>query len=69
MAKARAFIMGRDYVVPEDISTVFPDVGSHRLLLSSKARLAERSSVDLLAEILEKTASPVAGSSGRGSRR
>ena len=69
MAKARAFVMGRDYVVPEDVSYVFPEVGSHRLLLSSKARLAERSAADLLAEILEKTAAPVSGSSGRGSRR
>ena len=69
MAKARAFVSGRDYVIPEDVSTVFADVGSHRLLLSSKARLAERSAADLLAELLEKTPAPVTGSSGRSSRR
>lgn len=37
MAKSAAFICGRDYVIPEDVSLVFRDVVTHRLLLSPRA--------------------------------
>jgi len=38
MAKARAFVHGRDYVLPEDVSAVFSDVCAHRVILSQTAR-------------------------------
>ena len=38
MAKAMAVLSGRDYVTPEDISSVFFDVLGHRVKLSTKAR-------------------------------
>lgn len=41
MAKARAFVMGRDYVLPEDVAAIFPDVCCHRLVMSTKARMME----------------------------
>ena len=34
MAKSRAFMHGRDYVLPEDVQSVFIDVCAHRLFLS-----------------------------------
>ena len=37
MAKAAALVRGRDYVNPEDVELVFPDVVPHRLLLSPRA--------------------------------
>ena len=37
MAKAAALVLGRDYVNPEDVSLVFADVISHRLILSPRA--------------------------------
>lgn len=38
MAKAMAVLSGRDYVTPEDISSVFFDVLGHRVKLGTKAR-------------------------------
>ena len=38
MAKAAALMCGRDYVNPEDVSAVFPDVVGHRLILSPRAQ-------------------------------
>lgn len=58
MAKAAAFIQGRDYVVPSDIKTVFPAVAGHRILLSAKARVAKTGISDLLLEILEQVPVP-----------
>lgn len=37
-ASARALIMGRDHVTPEDVVTLLPDVLRHRIHLSAKAR-------------------------------
>lgn len=39
LARAYAFIKGRDYVIPDDIAAVFLDAASHRLILSPKARV------------------------------
>jgi len=36
-ARARAWLEGRDYVGPEDIQDVAPDVLRHRLVLSFEA--------------------------------
>ena len=37
MAKAYAYLNGRDFVIPEDVAAVFPDVCCHRLVLTTKA--------------------------------
>lgn len=50
-AKASAFVAGRDFVLPEDVTALLESVWAHRLLLSSKARLDERSVQDILTEI------------------
>lgn len=36
-AKARAFLAGRDYVLPEDVAALAPDVLSHRTILTWRA--------------------------------
>ena len=59
MAKAHAFLAGRDFVVPEDIAAVFPDVCAHRLILSAKARMMEEKAENILAEILKSVDMPV----------
>lgn len=59
MAKAYAYLHGRDFVMPEDVATVFPDVCAHRLVLSSKARMLEESPKSILREILKNTDMPV----------
>lgn len=58
MAKAHAFIEGRDYVVPEDVKGVFPDVSRHRVILSSKSLMSELTKEEILEEILSTTAEP-----------
>lgn len=57
-AKSHAFLEGRDYVVPEDVESVFTDVCAHRLVLEAKARLHELSSEEILGVILKETAKP-----------
>lgn len=63
MAKAYAYVNGREFVVPEDIAAIFSDVCAHRLLLSPKARLANQSAEDILTEILKEVKMPVTGES------
>lgn len=58
MAKAVAFLNGRDYVVPEDVQAVFAQVIEHRLLLAPEAEAKEISANKLLQEILRKTSAP-----------
>ena len=57
-AKAAAFLAGRDYVTPDDVAAVFPDVCAHRLILDAKARLHEVSAEQILGDILAATAQP-----------
>ena len=59
MAKARAFIEGRDFLIPEDVAEIFPDVCGHRLVLGSKARLMETDEYGVLAEVLAGVEMPV----------
>jgi MoxR-like ATPase len=53
LAKAVAPLRGRDYVVPGDVREVFPHAVSHRILLSPRAQARNKSSEQLLREILE----------------
>ena len=59
MAKAYAYLNGRDFVMPEDVAAIFPDVCAHRLMLNSKARMMEEKPESILAEILKTTDMPV----------
>lgn len=61
MAKARAFVKGRDYVVPEDIQAVFLDVVGHRLILSPRARAARISMKQLVQDIMKLVSAPRIG--------
>ncbi|MEO8752739.1 MAG: MoxR family ATPase, partial [Casimicrobiaceae bacterium] len=46
-AKALAFLRGRNYVLPEDVTDLVPDVMRHRLVLSYEA-LADGQTPDML---------------------
>ena len=59
MAKAYAFVHGRDYVIPEDVAAIFPDVCCHRLVLATKARMMEERPETLVQAILEAVRMPV----------
>ena len=58
MAKAWAYLNGRDYVLPEDVVTVFPDIARHRIVLNTKARVAHVSEESVLEEILSQVQQP-----------
>ena len=57
-AKANAYLEGRDYVTPDDVWDVFPDVCAHRLVLSSKARLHEMTAEQITDNILQDVKKP-----------
>ena len=65
MAKAYAFVNGRDYVVPEDVAAIFPDVAAHRLMLNAKARMMELDAQQLAGEILKNVPMPAVRSGGK----
>jgi MoxR-like ATPase len=53
-AKALAFFNQRDYVLPEDIKEVAPDVLNHRLILNYEAEADNVSTRQIVAELLNK---------------
>ena len=58
MAKATAFMNGRDYVIPDDVKTVFAGTVAHRLLLTSDAQGEEIQAEQLLTALLSQVPSP-----------
>ena len=58
MAKAHAYLDGRDYVTGEDVQAVFCDVCAHRVILSQEARLGAKSTQDVLQELLHRVDVP-----------
>ena len=57
-ARALAFLRGRDYALPEDVTALVPDVLRHRLVLSYEA-LAEGLSPDqLIQRIMQQVRAP-----------
>ncbi|CAI8851547.1 AAA family ATPase [Methylocaldum szegediense] len=57
-ARARAWLHGRDYVTPEDIQSIAPDVLRHRLILSYEAEAEGVSSDRVIQELLRRVAVP-----------
>lgn len=53
-AKAWAYLQGREYVLPEDIKEIAPDVLSHRLLLNYEAQADNISGKQIVQKILDK---------------
>ena len=53
-AKANAFFDGRDYVLPEDVKDVAPDVMNHRIILNYEAQADEITTRDIIESILQK---------------
>ena len=52
-AKAHAFLAGRNYVLPEDVKSIAPDVLNHRLILSYEAEAEEINSLACIQQILK----------------
>ena len=57
-AQAKAYIESRDYVIPDDIIQMIEPVLSHRLVLTSEAKMSKKSSYKVLGEIIGRTKVP-----------
>lgn len=55
-AKALAYLEGRDYVLPEDIKELAPDIMNHRLLLNYEAEADNVKTTSIIDSILRKVA-------------
>lgn len=58
-AKAKAFLSGRNYVIPDDVKEMVIPVFSHRLILSPEAKIERKSIDSILKEILNSIFVPV----------
>lgn len=54
VSKAAAFIKSRDYVLPEDVADIALDVLSHRVILSSNARVKGITAKDIILDCVNK---------------
>lgn len=57
-ARAHAWLMGRDYVTPEDVQAIAIDCLRHRLMLSYEAVAEEVTPPQVIAELLKNVALP-----------
>jgi MoxR-like ATPase len=57
-ARALAFLRGRGYVLPEDVTDLVPDVLRHRLVLSYEALSDERSPDELVTRLMQAVPAP-----------
>ena len=61
MAKADAFMHGREFVLPEDVENIFADVVCHRFVLNSKAKLEHVGERQIAKDILRRISAPRVG--------
>jgi MoxR-like ATPase len=57
-ARAHAWLAGRDFVTPEDIQVVAPDVLRHRVILSYEAEAEGVTPDRLVQELIDRIAVP-----------
>jgi MoxR-like ATPase len=58
MARATAFMGGRDFVSPADVKYIAPDVLHHRVVRTIRAEVEGVSSDEVVAEVLRRTPIP-----------
>lgn len=61
IAQAYAFMHRRNYVLPEDVASVYRPAIAHRLILRQEAKLDRVTADDVLTEILRRTEAPYKG--------
>ena len=59
IAQALSLFEGRDFVTPETIQDIAPDVIAHRLVMSSEAKFGGQDGRAIVKDILETTPAPV----------
>ena len=58
LAKARAYLAGRNYVAPQDIQALYADVCGHRIILTPRAKIKKRAPAEILGEIMKTVHTP-----------
>ena len=58
-SQARAAVLGRDYVLPDDIKALTPTVLTHRIHISPQTRLRGRTPAEVLEEVIDQIPVPV----------
>lgn len=58
MAKAAAWVQGRDYVIPNDVKLIYPSTITHRLIMSADAKASGITPQAIVTETLGKVAAP-----------
>lgn len=58
MAKASAYINGRDYVIPDDVLRVFAKVCAHRVILHPRAKVAGIQAEEIMEQITHQVSIP-----------
>lgn len=58
IAKANAYMAGRDYVIPEDVLEHFIDTCAHRILLEQKSKVTGQHAGFILEEIAKQVRTP-----------
>lgn len=61
MAKAAAWLDGRDFVTPGDVSEQFPPIIRHRFFLSDSARMEHMEKEEIIEDILSAVKKPPMG--------
>lgn len=59
MAKAYAYIKGRDYVLPDDVKVLAPYVFAHRIMLTPKGKSVVESQEDAIVKLVNTVAVPI----------
>ena len=65
MAKAAAYVSQRDYVIVEDVQSVFVDVCRHRIVMDPKSQLSEITAEKMLREIVKVVKRPKMDGAGK----
>ena len=58
MAKAAAWVQGRDYVIPNDVKLIYPATITHRLILTPEAKASGQSAEAVLNDVLAHVVTP-----------
>jgi len=57
-SRAMAFLAGRGYVTPQDVKDIAPDVLRHRIIISYEAEAEEKTSEDVVRQVLDHVEVP-----------
>lgn len=58
-SQAKAYLEGRNYVIPDDVIKMVEPVLAHRLVLTAQARMDKNTAAKILGEIVGKTKVPI----------